>query len=223
MKAPSIAHMLAALLVAQLAAPPVAAQMPAARRSPATTPPATPAAVAAMGNPQAGQQLATTGAPNGITACAGCHGAQGEGNAAGGFPRIGGQPAYYLARQLDAYANGGRVNPVMQAIAKAMNGQQMRDVAAYYAALGPAATPSGAASTSPIADGAAKGGRRPCSGAASSSQAWGTSRKAYKPAPIVTARAARASAGLSLPGRPAPNVPERVHDRMAQRGAQDRR
>lgn len=99
------------------------------------------AAAQAEGRPdlQAGQQLATAGAPDkGVTACLGCHGAQGEGNAAGGFPRIAGQSHAYLAKQLGAYANGARVNPIMQPIAKAMSAQQIRDVSAYYASLGDA-------------------------------------------------------------------------------------
>jgi cytochrome c553 len=85
---------------------------------------------------QAGQELAAKGTPNGVTACITCHGAQGEGNASAGFPRIAGQSAFYLGKQLAAYANGARVNPIMQPIAKAMNAQQIRDVSAYYAELG---------------------------------------------------------------------------------------
>jgi cytochrome c553 len=87
---------------------------------------------------QAGQQLASSGNPSGVAACAGCHGAQGEGNPAGGFPRIAGQSAYYLGKQLAAYANGARVNPIMVPIAKAMSAAQIRDVSAYYAQLGQA-------------------------------------------------------------------------------------
>jgi cytochrome c553 len=96
-------------------------------------------------NLQAGQQLATSGTQNGVTACVSCHGAQGDGNAAGGFPRIAGQSAAYLGKQLGAYANGARVNPIMQPIAKALNAEQIRDVSAYYASLGdaPAAAAGG--------------------------------------------------------------------------------
>lgn len=68
-------------------------------------------------------------------ACAGCHGAQGEGNASMNSPRIAGQPAEYLQRQLDAYANGARRSPVMEPIAKALSPPQRRDAAAAYAAL----------------------------------------------------------------------------------------
>ncbi|MGZ5200959.1 MAG: c-type cytochrome [Telluria sp.] len=96
---------------------------------------------------QAGEQVATKGAPNGVTACITCHGAQGEGNPAGGFPRIAGQSAYCLGKQLAAYANGARVNPIMQPIAKAMNAEQIRDVAGYYATLGGGAAAVGARGT----------------------------------------------------------------------------
>ncbi|TFW31518.1 c-type cytochrome [Massilia horti] len=104
------------------------------------------------GNLQAGHQIATNGAPGGVAACASCHGAQGEGNAAAGFPRIAGQSAYYLGKQLTAYADGTRQNAVMGPIAKAMSAQQKRDVSAYYAELkGPVLTapaaPPGAGAT----------------------------------------------------------------------------
>jgi cytochrome c553 len=97
----------------------------------------------------AGAKIAANGAPNGVAACAGCHGAQGEGNAAAGFPRIAGQPQAYLAGQMEAFANGSRNNPVMSPIAKAMDKQQMQDVSAYYAladAPAAAATTAGNAS-----------------------------------------------------------------------------
>jgi cytochrome c553 len=93
-------------------------------------------------SPQSGQQLATSGG-NGVTACVACHGAQGEGNPAGGFPRLAGQPAFYLERQMNAFADGRRDNPVMSPIAKAMNAQQRRDTSAWYATLNP--KPAGAA------------------------------------------------------------------------------
>jgi cytochrome c553 len=87
----------------------------------------------------AGMQIANSGAPNSVAACASCHGAHGEGNAGAGFPRIAGQSQYYLSRQMASFANGSRNNPVMSPIAKAMTQQQINDVSAYYAAL---STPS---------------------------------------------------------------------------------
>jgi cytochrome c553 len=83
----------------------------------------------------AGAEIAARGAPNGVAACASCHGAHGEGNAAANFPRIAGQPAAYLARQLASYADGSRANPVMAPIAKGLSRDQMEAVATYYAAL----------------------------------------------------------------------------------------
>jgi cytochrome c553 len=84
-----------------------------------------------------GAVLATQGGP-GIAPCASCHGAAGEGQAAAGFPRLAGQPAPYLQRQLQAYAEGFRTNPVMQPIAQAMTPAQRSAAAAHYASLGSA-------------------------------------------------------------------------------------
>lgn len=106
---------------------------------------------------QAGAQIASKGTANGVTACVACHGAQGEGNAAGGFPRIAGQSAWYIGKQLAAYANGARVNPVMEPIAKGLSAEQIRDVAAYYASLGETAG-GAAASSKPAPSGAAARG-----------------------------------------------------------------
>ena len=68
-------------------------------------------------------------------ACQGCHGAHGEGMAAKGNPRLAGQAAGYLAKQLDDFASGRRTSPVMTPLAKSLAEQQRGDVAAYFAAL----------------------------------------------------------------------------------------
>lgn len=102
-------------------------------------------AFAQAGGGHAGAQIANSGAGNGVAACAGCHGAKGEGNAAANFPRLAGQPQAYLARQLAAYANGSRNNPVMMPIAKGLSQQQIAEVSAYYAGLSaPSAQPASA-------------------------------------------------------------------------------
>jgi cytochrome c553 len=80
-----------------------------------------------------GAQLANKGSDAGIAPCASCHGANGEGMAAGGFPRLAGQFEQYLAKQLVDYANGRRNHPVMTPIAKQLNDQQREAAAAYYA------------------------------------------------------------------------------------------
>lgn len=106
-------------------------------------------------NLQAGAQLAARGAPNGVAACTTCHGAQGEGDAASGYPRIAGQSQAYLGTQLGAYANGARVNPVMQPIARTMSAEQIRDVSAWYSSLG--AGPAAAAGAKPTDASAVRG------------------------------------------------------------------
>ena len=68
-------------------------------------------------------------------ACQGCHGAHGEGMAVKGNPRLAGQAAGYLAKQLDDFASGKRTNPVMTPLAKSLMEQQRGDVAAYFASL----------------------------------------------------------------------------------------
>jgi len=78
-------------------------------------------------------------APAAVQTCAACHGAQGEGNASTGAPRIAGQPAQYLAKQLESYVNGSRRNPLMEPIAKGLAPADRGAVAAYYAQLGPGA------------------------------------------------------------------------------------
>lgn len=107
------------------------------------------AAAQAQNNPpatgaQAGRTLAQQGFPaRGVAACASCHGAQGEGNAAAGFPRLAGQSSVYLARQLLSYAQGGRDNPVMSPIAKSLSPEERTAVSVYYAGLPPAEAASG--------------------------------------------------------------------------------
>lgn len=78
----------------------------------------------------------------GVDACAGCHGAKGEGNAVMAAPRIASQPAEFLQRQLDAYASGRRRNAVMEPIAKALNPEQRKSMAAHYATLDAGAPPA---------------------------------------------------------------------------------
>jgi cytochrome c553 len=67
--------------------------------------------------------------------CEACHGAHGEGMAAAHVPRIAGQSADYLKKQLDDYADGTRDNPIMRNFAKALSEQQRAKFAARYAAM----------------------------------------------------------------------------------------
>jgi cytochrome c553 len=136
-------------------APAAAASQPASAASSAMAPPLVPDQVvlASSWTEQevvAGSQLAMQGA-GAATACAGCHGPGGEGNAQAGFPRLAGLGRSYLLHQLNSYADGSRKHPVMTPIATAMNEQQRQAAAAFYASQG---TPPGG--TAPPA-----GGREP--------------------------------------------------------------
>lgn len=87
------------------------------------------------GDPNAGQRVVMGGTRAGVgAACFHCHGIHGEGDAAGAFPRLAGQPAYYLYKQLVSFANGSRPNDVMTPIAAQLTDAERRDAAAYYAA-----------------------------------------------------------------------------------------
>jgi cytochrome c553 len=95
---------------------------------------------AAAAAEEPGRQLVTQGNDRGAPACAVCHGADGAGNPVAGFPRLSGQPAAYLAKQLGDFAAGRRANPVMEPIAKALDAKDVAAVSAYFAALPAPAT-----------------------------------------------------------------------------------
>ena len=83
-------------------------------------------------------------AANGITGqapCMACHGANGEGMAAAGFPFLAGLPAAYLEAQLVDFAQGRRKQAVMEPIAKALSAEQKKAIAAWYASLSPVIDP----------------------------------------------------------------------------------
>jgi|HubBroStandDraft_6_1064221.scaffolds.fasta_scaffold136163_3 cytochrome c553 len=67
--------------------------------------------------------------------CQSCHGAHGEGIPAAGIPRLAGQTAGYLDKQLRDYASGSRENPIMHQWAIQLKDAQRAEVAAYYASL----------------------------------------------------------------------------------------
>jgi cytochrome c553 len=96
-------------------------------------------AVAAAGDHQAdvsrGAAIAAQGVAAGAPACAECHAYNGVSDGSGAFPRIAGQSAYYLAKQLRDYASGVRDNAVMTPIAKALSSEDTANVAAYYASV----------------------------------------------------------------------------------------
>lgn len=74
--------------------------------------------------------------------CYQCHGFRGKGSALASFPRLTGQSYVYLHQALKDFASGRRRNPTMQAVVLGLTAQQMKDVAAYYAAMTPALPPN---------------------------------------------------------------------------------
>lgn len=80
----------------------------------------------AAGDPAAGKQKAAT--------CVACHGQNGiSGNDL--WPNLAGQKAGYLVKQLKAFKDGSRKDPMMAPMVKGLSEQDMADLAAYYSSL----------------------------------------------------------------------------------------
>ncbi len=67
--------------------------------------------------------------------CAGCHGPDGLGNAALGYPQLAGKDAAYIAEQLRAFKSGRRQSATMQAMVSGLDEMDIDNVAAYVATL----------------------------------------------------------------------------------------
>jgi cytochrome c553 len=77
-----------------------------------------------------GKQIFMEGVPGRqIPACASCHGAKAQGN--GPFPRLAGQHAPYLLKQLLVIQSVLRTAPVMHGVIKDLTRDQMQAVVAY--------------------------------------------------------------------------------------------
>ena len=101
---------------------------------------AMPCALAAQTAPSA-KPGATSAAEAPAAPCEACHGAHGEGMAAAHVPRIAGQSAEYLKKQLDNYADGTRDSPIMTNFAKALSDKQRIKYAMQYASMPALQTP----------------------------------------------------------------------------------
>jgi cytochrome c553 len=93
------------------------------------------APVQAAGNVSAGQAKAGM--------CAGCHGADGNGGADPLWPRLAGQDADYIAKQLADFKSGARKDPIMNGMAAGLSSEDMQNVGAYFASLKPKAGVAG--------------------------------------------------------------------------------
>jgi cytochrome c553 len=78
----------------------------------------------AAGDAEAGKAKAAT--------CMACHGPDGN-SAAPNFPKLAGQHASYIAKQLADYKSGARQNAMMSPMAAPLSEQDMLDLAAFYA------------------------------------------------------------------------------------------
>ena len=82
----------------------------------------------AAGDPVAGKEKAAQ--------CASCHGADGN-SLNPEWPKLAGQHADYLVKQLQWFEQGERENATMKPMAAALSEQDRLDVAAYYASQTP--------------------------------------------------------------------------------------
>ena len=81
----------------------------------------------------AGEALYNGGdATRGVVACITCHGPKGQ-SAVGTWPKLAGQHAAYLAKQLHNFKEGTRANAVMMGMAMPLTDQDMANIAAYLA------------------------------------------------------------------------------------------
>ncbi|MBO1537892.1 c-type cytochrome [Pseudomonas sp. OA65] len=77
----------------------------------------------------------------GLPACTGCHSPDGKGNAAAGFPHLGGQHAQYIGKQLTDFRKeeGGRANDgdamTMRTIARKLSDEDIAAVSSYIQGL----------------------------------------------------------------------------------------
>lgn len=82
-------------------------------------------------DPAKGEALYSSGdAARNIMACVACHGAAGNSTITQN-PKLAGQFDSYIVKQLADFKSGQRNNPVMSGIAKALNNEDIRNIAAY--------------------------------------------------------------------------------------------
>ncbi len=80
----------------------------------------------ATGNAEAGKAKAAT--------CAACHGADGNAPVAM-YPKLAGQHADYLVKQLKDFKSGARKDPIMMGMVMGLSDEDMADIAAHYQSL----------------------------------------------------------------------------------------
>lgn len=66
--------------------------------------------------------------------CAGCHGAAGV-SANPMWPNLAGQKDAYMVKQMKAFRDGGRNDPMMSPMAKPLSDADIENLAAYFSSL----------------------------------------------------------------------------------------
>ena len=79
---------------------------------------------AAKGDPAKAQQIVTQ-------VCAACHGADGNSTSAAN-PKLAGQPAEYLTKQLNNFKSGERKSAIMSGMVAALSPEDMKNLGAYF-------------------------------------------------------------------------------------------
>jgi cytochrome c553 len=89
------------------------------------------------------EPLASTlnSSPASVQVCAGCHGVDGAGSAAGG-PRIAGMNEQYLAHALTQFKVGQRASDVMQPLARSLSESDIDALADYFSTRQPPLAPA---------------------------------------------------------------------------------
>lgn len=93
---------------------------------------ACPGAATATGDPVAGERKSV--------ACHACHGKDGI-SIHDLWPNLAGQRAGYLRKQLKAFRDGQRKDPIMQPLVESLSDQDIADIAAYYSGRSGGETP----------------------------------------------------------------------------------
>jgi len=88
-----------------------------------------------------------------LEGCARCHGAHGDGRENSAFPKLSGQRAGYMEAALTSYADDRRMSGIMQPIAAALDVEQRRELASYYARAQRATPPPSSESAERISRG----------------------------------------------------------------------
>jgi cytochrome c553 len=80
----------------------------------------------AKGNAESGKAKAAQ-------VCAACHGPEGNKPTGPDFPVLAGQYPDYIKKALSDYKSGKRGNPIMKGFAATLSGQEMDDLAVWFA------------------------------------------------------------------------------------------